>query len=192
VLVLGAVAPAFAQEDEDNEISPACGDYQPNRILIDGFVNKPGTSLTVDDLTALPDQKDMNIEFFDRLGSTQHHSESGPLLWTVLTAAGGIRTPPLLLEQYQGPNPWITLYVTAIATNGYQSLVSEAEIDPTFGNQQVILSVVEDGQPMRAAPYSDTNKSPAQLVVPDDHRGGRYANRICRITVLDGAVGQNN
>ena len=42
---------------------------------------------------------------------------------------------------------------------------------------------------MADAPYSTTNKAPAQLVVPNDYKGGRYANRICRIVVLNGAVG---
>ena len=42
---------------------------------------------------------------------------------------------------------------------------------------------------MTQAPYASTNKAPAQLVVPSDQRGGRYANRICRIVVMNGAVG---
>jgi hypothetical protein len=121
---------------------------------------------------------------------TQTHTENGPLLWTVINvAAGGIHTPPPALEQYQGPNPWITLYVVLVATNGYQSLVSEAEIDPAYGNQPVVLSLIEDGKPMADAPHSNTNKAPAQLVVPGDYKGGRYANRICRIVVRNGAVG---
>ena len=71
----------------------------------------------------------------------------------------------------------------------YQSLVSEAEIDPAYGNQPVVLSTIEDGKPMADAPYSNTYKAPAQLVVPGDYKGGRYANRICRIVVMNGAVG---
>jgi len=59
-----------------------------------------------------------------------------------------------------------------IATNGYQSLVSEAEIDPAYGNQPVLVSLAEDGKPMTDAPYSNTNKAPAELVVPGDYRGG--------------------
>ena len=36
-----SISPGFAQEE--NEISPACGDYQRNVIIIDGFVNSPTT-----------------------------------------------------------------------------------------------------------------------------------------------------
>jgi hypothetical protein len=53
----------------------------------------------------------------------------------------------------------------------------------------VLVSLVEDGVPMTQAPYANTSKAPAQLVVPSDQRGGRYANRICRIVVMNGALG---
>ena len=51
LLVSVLVAPATQAAAE---ISPACGIYQPNHILVDGFVNKPGISLTVDRLAAMP------------------------------------------------------------------------------------------------------------------------------------------
>src|SRR5215471_4315199 len=183
-----ASGPAFAQEE--NEISPACGDYHRNQIVIDGFVNSP-TTVTLDDLRSMPDQTTLSIEFVDRLGNIQHHSETGPLLWTVLDAAGGVQAPPLLAEQYQGPNPLVTLYVILVAVNGYQSLVSEGEIDPDYGHARVLVAHTEDGKPMMEAPYAATNKAPAQLVVPGDTRGGRYENRICRISVQNGALGDN-
>jgi len=186
-LVAFLSTPAHAQED--NEVSPACGDYQRNVIVIDGYVNSP-TTITLADLRAMPDQTTLNIDFVDRLGTVQHHSESGPLLWTVLDAAGGVQVPPLLDEQYQGPNPLVTLYVVMVAVNGYQSVVSEAEIDPNFGHQRVLVAHTEDGKPMVEAPYAATNKAPAQLVVPGDTRGGRYENRICRISVQNGALGE--
>jgi len=182
-----ASSPAHAQESD--EISPACGDYQRNVIVIDGYVNSP-TTVTLNDLRAMPDQTTLNIDFVDRLGTVQHHSESGPLLWTVLDAAGGVQVPPLLDEQYQGPNPLVTLYVVMVAVNGYQSVVSEAEIDPNFGHERVLVAHTEDGKPMSEAPYAATNKAPAQLVVPGDTRGGRYENRICRISVQNGALGE--
>jgi hypothetical protein len=38
-------------------------------------------------------------------------------------------------------------------------------------------------------PYNSAEfKGPAQLVVPTDTHGGRYANQICRIKVANGAV----
>ena len=185
-LVATAVPPALAQEED--EVSPACGDYQPNVIIVDGFVNSP-TTVSLDQLRTMPDQTTLSINFVDRLGAVQHHSETGPLLWTVLDAAGGVQVPPLRAEQYQGPNPLVTLYVVLVAVNGYQSLVSEAEIDPSYGHERVLVAHTEDGKPMQAAPYAATNKAPAQLVVPGDTKGGRYENRICRISVQNGAIG---
>jgi len=186
-LILGCTANAVGAQQE--EISPACGDYHPNVIVVDGMVRKPGT-FTVAQLAALPDQQTLNISFLDRLNDTQSHTEHGPLLWTLLSlGAGGVEVDKLLDEQYQGPNPYITLYVMMIATNGYQTLVSESEIDPQYGNTPVLVSLVEDGVPMTQAPYANTSKAPAQLVVPSDQRGGRYANRICRIVVMNGALG---
>src|ERR1700674_5006400 len=66
------------------EISPACGDYHPNVVVVDGMVRKP-TTLTVAQLAALPDQQTLDISFLDRLNNTQSHTEHGPLLWTVLS-----------------------------------------------------------------------------------------------------------
>ena len=63
---------------------------------------------------------------------------------------------PLLGEQYKGPNPLVSTYVVIVAVNGYQSIVSEAEIDPGYGNQRVLVSLVEDGKPMAQAPYAST------------------------------------
>jgi hypothetical protein len=184
--VLACTANAVAAQPE--EISPACGDYHPNVIVVDAMARKP-TTLTVPQLAALPDQQTLNISFLDRLNNTQSHTEHAPLLWTVLSlGAGGVEVDKLLDEQYQGPNPYITLYVVVVAANGYPTLVSESEIDPEYGNTPVLVSLVEDGVPMTQAPYANTNKAPAQLGMPSDQRGGRYANRICRISVMNGAV----
>jgi hypothetical protein len=159
-LLLSSASSALAAQ-EVGEISPACGDYHPNVIIVDGMVRKP-TTLTVAQLGALPDQQNLEISFLDRLNNTQTHTERGPLLWTVLSlAAGGVEVSKLVEEQYQGPNPYVTLYVILVAVNGYQSLVSEAEIDPAYGNGQVLLSITEDGVAMTQAPYATTNKAPA-------------------------------
>src|ERR1700745_1269058 len=74
LLTFAASPLAFAQEQD--EISPACGDYQRNVIVIDGFVTSPAT-VTLDDLRSMPDQTTLNIDFVDRLGTVQHHSETG-------------------------------------------------------------------------------------------------------------------
>ncbi|HEY1295612.1 MAG TPA: hypothetical protein VGJ60_21235 [Chloroflexota bacterium] len=47
--------------------------------MADGFVNSP-TTVTLEQLRTMPDQTTLHIDFVDRLGNVQHHSETGPLL----------------------------------------------------------------------------------------------------------------
>jgi len=183
-----ALAPAAQAQDA---ISGACGrDYDRGVIHIDGDVNKP-VELTAAKLAALPGQETLNITFLNHLGAAQSHSETGPTLWTALNiAAGGIKVPPPTPNEYVGePAAITTLYVMVIGTDGYETLISEAEIDPQFGNAPILLGWAEDDVVLDKVPYnSEEFKGPAQLVVPTDSHGGRYANQICRIKVLNGAL----
>jgi hypothetical protein len=78
-----------------------------------------------------------------------------------------------------------------IGTDGYETVVSEGEVDPGFGNAPILLGWPEDGVALSQVPYNSSEyKGPAQLVVPTDSHGGRYANQICRIKVAKGALWQ--
>jgi hypothetical protein len=192
LLMLTAAGFAFPQASQAaDKISGACGHhYVPNVIRIDGDVNFPA-SLTAAQIAALPGQQTLNITYLNHLGVAQAHSETGPTLWTVLSiVAGGIKVPPPTPNQYpQEPAIQTTLYVVVVGTDGYQTVVSEAEIDPGFGNAPILLAYAEDGVPLSKVPYTSTEfKGPAQLVVPTDTHGGRYANQICRIKVMSGAL----
>lgn len=188
---LAAVVCSSAAYAENYGVSEACGrDYEPNVIKIDGFVNKP-VSLTARELEALPGQETLNITFLNHLGVAQSHSETGPTLWTVLSiAAGGIKVPPPTPNEYVGePAAQTTLYIVVVGTDGYETVVSEGEIDEGFGNAPTLLGWAEDGVVLAQVPYNSTEfKGPAQLVVPTDTHGGRYANQICRIKVVNGAL----
>jgi hypothetical protein len=172
-------------------ISAACGrNYEPNVIQIDGFVNTP-VALTVPALEALPGQETLNITYLNHLGAVETYSETGPTLWTVLSiAAGGIKVPLPTPNEYVGePAAQTTLYIVVIGTDGYETVVSEGEIDPGFGNAPILLGWAENGVVLSQVPYNSTEyKGPAQLVVPTDTHGGRYANQICRIKVANGAL----
>ncbi|MGO8846996.1 MAG: hypothetical protein ACLQFI_17010 [Methylocella sp.] len=176
---------------DNYHVSAACGrDYEPNVIKIDGYVNTPVT-LTAPQIAALPGQETLNITYLNHLGVAQTHSETGPTLWTVLSiAAGGIKVPPPTVNEYVGePAAQTTLYIVVIGTDGYETVVSEGEIDQGFGNAPILLSYAEDGVVLSKVPYNSTEyKGPAQLVVPTDTHGGRYANQICRIKVANGAL----
>jgi hypothetical protein len=172
-------------------VSAACGrNYEPNVIQIDGFVNTP-VALTVPALEALPGQETLNITYLNHLDAVETYSETGPTLWTVLNiAAGGIKVPPPTPNEYVGePAAQTSLYIVVIGTDGYETVVSEGEIDPGFGNAPILLGWAEDGVALSQVPYNSTEyKGPAQLVVPTDSHGGRYANQICRIKVANGAL----
>jgi hypothetical protein len=191
LLAGSALALAHAANADSYGVSAACGrDYEPNVIRIDGFVNTPG-ALTVPELEALPGQQTLNITYLNHLGAVETFSETGPPLWTVLSiAAGGIKVPPPTPNEYVGgPAAPTTLYIVVIGTDGYETVVSEGEIDPAFGNAPILLGWAEDGVALSKVPYNSTEyKGPAQLVVPTDTHGGRYANQICRIKVANGAL----
>ena len=191
LLLAAGLVLAFPLATRADEISGACGrDYDPNVIRIDGDVNTP-IELSVPQLRALPGQETLNITFLNHLGAAQSHSETGPTLWNVLAlAAGGIKVPPPTPNEYVGePAKQTTLYVVIVGTDGYETVVSEAEIDPGFGNAPILLGWAEDGVVLADVPYNSTEfKGPAQLVVPTDTHGGRYANQICRIKVVNGAL----
>jgi hypothetical protein len=176
---------------ENYGVSAACGrNYKPNVIRIDGDVNTP-VALTVPEIEALPGQETLNITYLNHLGAAETFSETGPTLWTVLSiAAGGIKVPPPTPNEYVGePAAQTTLYIVVVGTDGYETVVSEGEIDPGFGNAPILLGYAEDGIVLSQVPYNSAEfKGPAQLVVPTDTHGGRYANQICRIKVANGAL----
>jgi hypothetical protein len=186
----GSPTSTAAPHDEYPGVSAACGDaYEPNEVAVDGDVNRP-VSLNADQIRALPGQETLNISYLNHLGAVKSYSETGPTLWNVLSiAAGGLNVPPPTPNQYAGPSPQTALYIVVIGTDGYETVVSEGEIDPGFGNAPILLGIDQDGIPLSQVPYNGTeNEGPAQLVVPGDTHGGRDANQICRIKVVDGAL----
>ena len=116
--------------------------------------------------------------------------KSAPIPSFASVAAGGIQVPPPTKNEYPGePAKQTTLYIVIVGTDGYETVVAEAEIDPGFGNAPILLAHAEDGVPLSKVPYTSSEyKGPAQLVVPTDTHGGRYANQICRIKVANGAL----
>ena len=135
---------------ENYGVSAACGrNYKPNVVQIDGDVNTP-VALTVPEIEALPGQETLNITYLNHLGAAETFSETGPTLWTVLSiAAGGIKVPPPTPNEYVGePAAQTTLYIVVVGTDGYETVVSEGEVDPGFGNAPILLGYAEDGGAM--------------------------------------------
>ena len=68
-------------------------------------------------------------------------------------------------------------YVVVEAADGYRVVFSLAELDPDFGNTQVIIAERVDGQPLAA------KEGPLRLVVPGDKRQARWVRMVTSISI---------
>ncbi|RDI99905.1 molybdopterin-binding protein [Dyella solisilvae] len=68
--------------------------------------------------------------------------------------------------------------VRVTAANGDQVVFSAAELDPDFGNLQVILADRRDGKPLA----EDVS---FRLIVPKDKRADRWLRHVTTIEVMD-------
>lgn len=71
--------------------------------------------------------------------------------------------------------------VRITASDGYQVVFSAGELDPAFGNTQVILAEQKDGQPL-------SKDGPYRLVVPGDKRAARWVRNVATIEVVDAST----
>ncbi len=69
-------------------------------------------------------------------------------------------------------------YVLVEAADSYRAVFSLAELDPDFGNTQVIVAESVDGQPL------GTKEGPMRLVVPGDKRPARWVRMVTSVSVM--------
>jgi hypothetical protein len=153
----------------ENDISGLLGffGYSYSPILINGDVGDPGIyNLT----TTMPVTTESVT--YQAAGVPVSDTYTGTTLWNLLADAGGATTT-------SAKNDILSKYVIATGSDGYKAVFSAGEIDPTFGNQPVLVA------------YSDTagqlgpNASDglARIVVPGDIAGGRYVSDLVSLTV---------
>nr|WP_294543897.1 hypothetical protein [uncultured Rhodopila sp.] len=143
-----------------------CG-YQFAPVLIAGQVGDPG-------IYNLPSTTPVTTESVTYLASGVPVSDTytGTTLWDLLNYAGGVTTTT-------AKNDILSKYVIATGSDGYQAVFSPGEIDPSFGNQPVLVA------------YSDTagqlgpngSDGLARVVVPGDIAGGRYVSDLVSLKV---------
>lgn len=75
----------------------------------------------------------------------------------------------------------IARLVRVTAADGYQAVFSATELDPDFGNVEVILADTRDGKPL-------AQDGPFQLIVPKDKRFDRWVSHVTMIEVLDAST----
>ncbi len=75
----------------------------------------------------------------------------------------------------------IARLVRVTAANGYQVVFSATELDPDFGNVDVLLADTRDGKPL-------AQDGPFRLIVPKDKRSDRWVNQVTTIEVVDAST----
>jgi len=156
------------------DVTPACAATgavspapTPGSIMINGDVAKPMT-LTWSQLQAMS-QTSQNVSFLSGSSSTTD-SESGPTLYSVIQPA-----QPKFLSCDSADNLRFYVEVTS-SEDGYASLLSWTEIDPSLDNDSSLLSLIENGT-------SQQSVGP-RLTVPGDVKGGRYVSGSAIVTVF--------
>src|SRR5262245_32501728 len=119
--------------------------------------------LTFDQFEALPLASKSLTVMFQAGTSVETHSFKGFLLFDVLNYLTPLFDPAVR-------NDKLRFYVSAMGTDQYQAIVAWGELDPQFGNKQILLAYEQDGQSLAAVG--------PRLVVPGDIRGGRYVSLV--------------
>lgn len=96
---------------------------------------------------------------------------TGPALWNVLNAAGGMIVPPAT------HNGVLRNYVVATGSDGYKAVVSAGEIAPGFGNRPFQIAT------QAASGSLPTPDGFARVVAAGDVRGGRYVSNLTQLAV---------
>lgn len=144
---------------------------QSTSILVTGEVIKP----TVFDQTGLqqfsPAQE--NVTYF-AAGSVVTNAYTGALLWDVLNS------PPAgpIITNANIKNDILNKIIIVTGCDGYQSVFGAGEVDPFFGDNQIMLAYAVNGQSLGS-------EGLAQIVAPGDKAGGRFVFIIDKIEVKD-------
>jgi molybdate transport system substrate-binding protein len=144
-------------------------------LVDDGAVHVDGQvlnaqALTADDLRA--NYAAYTIEVIYLSGEdTVTTTFTGALLWDIISTA-----QPNLNADVR--NDKLGMYIVASATDHYQAVIAWGEIDPEFGNQQILVAYDENGEPIG-------DSGPLRLVVPGDARDGRYVSNLVSLELRD-------
>ena len=74
-------------------------------------------------------------------------------------------------------------FVRITAADGYQIVFSLTELDPSFGDRNVLVVDRQDGHPL------SQKDGPLRLVVAGDKRPARWVREVETIVVVDGSTG---
>jgi DMSO/TMAO reductase YedYZ molybdopterin-dependent catalytic subunit len=153
---------------------PGTGGGTSSSFSVGGSVLHPSTF----SLTALQALAPTTETATYRMGSaTVTDTYTGVSLWTLINSVGLELDPSI-------KNDILRMVITVTGTDGYQAVFSAGEIDPAFGNNNILVAYADiDGQLGAGGPDGF-----ARLVVPEDIAGGRYVSNIAEISIFDGVA----
>lgn len=141
-------------------------------LHVDGQILNP-LVLSADDLRSNYASQTVEVTYLSG-EETVTTSYTGVLLWDVLSSAQ-------VNFNADVKNDKVSLYIVATGSNGYQAVVSWAEVDPAYSNQPILVAYDEAGQPIADG---------LQLVVPGDGQGSRYVSGLVSLSVRDAPVAE--
>ena len=153
----------------ESDISGLLGEfgYSFSPILISGGVGDPG-------IYNLPTMTPVTTESVTYMAAGVPVSDTytGTTLWNLLADAGGVTTT-------SAKNDILSKYVIATGSDGYKAVFSAGEIDPSFGNQPVLVAYGDTAGQLGP----NAADGLARVVVPGDNAGGRYVSDLVSLTV---------
>jgi molybdopterin-dependent oxidoreductase-like protein protein len=96
---------------------------------------------------------------------------AGVKLSALLTRAGALSAEPLR-------GAALAKYVLVTARDGYRAVYSLAELEPTLGNNNVVLVDQCDDKPL------PDDSGPLRLIAPEESRPARWVRQVQSITVV--------
>lgn len=148
---------------------------EPSTLLhVGGEVQVPA-SYDLAALQALPSTT-QTVSFLS--GSTpQTHEYTGVSMWGLLNNSGIVTDPAV-------KNDVLGKYVVATGADGYRSVFSLGELNPSFGNRADLVAYAEtvngSTQPLGSDGF-------ARTTAVGDVRGGRYVSNLVSLDVFDSA-----
>ncbi len=141
--------------------------YAFSPVLLSGDIADPG-------IHNLPQTTPATLESvtYKAAGVPVSDTYTGTTLWNLLADAGGVTTS-------SAKNDILSKYVIATGSDGYQAVFSLGEIDPTFGNQPVLVAYADAAGQL--GPRG--SEGLARVVVPGDLAGGRYVSDLVSLQV---------
>lgn len=137
-------------------------------FMLSGDVGTPGnyTGLA---LQALPPTTETVT--YQAGGAPVTDTFTGPTLWTLLQAAGGVTTNPAI------KNDILRKYVIATGSDGYKAVISLGEVAPNFGHKPDLVAYADTAGRL---PIPDGF---ARIVAVGDKAGGRYVSNLADLHV---------